>query len=226
MSPILKNITIAAMMIAASSVAIFMRPTHRIADEGPAVNLASVIPKQFGDWHETENQSGQIINPQVKEKLDRIYTQTLSRNYMNAEGEVIMLSIAYGMDQSDAKQMHYPEGCYPAQGFEIKNTHLGVLKTDFGDIPVRRIFTVLGNRSEPLTYWTTVGNKVVPNGTQAKLEQLRYGFRGEIPDGLLFRVSSITDNAEGGYQLQVNFVRELVAVLSDGDRSKLAGLKR
>ncbi len=219
-----RNVILMVLFFATSSLAMALRPTHRVADDGPAVNLETLIPKQFGDWQDEPQRSGQIINPQVKENLDRIYTQTLSRTYINAKGERIMLSIAYGADQSDAKQLHYPEVCYPAQGFQIISTQPGIIKTDFGAIRVKRILTVLGNRSEPLTYWATVGNQVVMGGKETKLEQLRYGFRGQIPDGLLFRVSSITPDAEGGYAVQQDFVRALIATLPENDRLRLAGL--
>jgi EpsI family protein len=224
MNHLYRNVILAALMFVSSGFAMALRPTHKIADEGPEVNLETMIPKQFADWQEEPQRGGQIINPQVKEKLDRIYTHTLGRTYVNAKGERIMLSIAYGADQSDAKQLHYPEVCYPSQGFQVISTQPGILKTDFGDIRVKRIMTVMGNRSEPLTYWTTVGNKVVRGGNEPKFEQLRYGFQGKIPDGLLFRVSSITQDAENGYVNQQSFVRELIANLSAGNRLRLAGL--
>lgn len=219
-----RNIVMAVLMLLAAGVAMAIHPTHRIADDGPAVVLENMIPLQFGEWKDEPQQTGHIINPQVKEKLDRIYTATLSRTYVNGAGDRIMLSIAYGADQSDAKQLHYPEVCYPAQGFQLVSNQAGELKTDFGAIPVRRLYTVLGMRAEPLTYWTTVGNKAVLGSKQTKLEQLSYGFRGQIPDGLLFRVSSITGDAEEGYAKQQAFVRALIAALSQQDRAKLAGL--
>jgi len=224
MNHVYRNVILAVLMLTMSGFAMALRPTHRIADEGPAVDLESMVPKKFGDWQEEPQHSGQIIDPQIKEKLDRIYTQTLSRTYVNGKGEHIMLSIAYGADQSDAKQLHYPEVCYPAQGFQVVSTQSGILKTGFGDIRVKRLLTVMGPRSEPLTYWTTVGNKVVIGSKEAKLEQLRYGFRGQIPDGLLFRVSSITPDAERGYASQQDFVRHFVAALPADSRLKLTGL--
>lgn len=219
-----RNIIMAVLMLLAAGVAMAIHPTHRIADDGPVVVLENMIPLQFGDWKDEPQQTGHIINPQVKEKLDRIYTATLSRTYVNSAGDRIMLSIAYGADQSDAKQLHYPEVCYPAQGFQLVSNQVGSLKTDFGAIPVRRLYTVLGMRAEPLTYWTTVGNKAVLGSKQSKLEQLKYGFKGQIPDGLLFRVSSITSDAEDGYAKQQAFVRALIAAISQQDRAKLAGL--
>lgn len=219
-----KNMLLMALMIGASLLAIIFHPTYRIADEGPAVNLETMIPKQFGDWREQPQQLAQIINPVQKETIERIYTQTLSRTYVNGKGDVMMLTIAYGADQSDAKQLHYPEVCYPAQGFQVLYNQVGALRTDYGNIRVRRLLTVLGNRSEPLTYWTIVGNQVVVGGKETKLAQLSYGLKGQIPDGLLFRVSSITSDTQSGYDTQQEFVNNLVKVLPSKSRLQLFGL--
>ena len=218
-----KNILLMALMIGASLLAILFHPTHRIADDGPAVNLETMIPKQFGDWQDQPQQTAQIINPQQTDLLARLYSQTISRTYVNSKGDAIMLTIAYGADQSDAKQLHYPEVCYPAQGFQVISNKVGVLQTDFGTIKVKRLVTVLGSRTEPLTYWTTIGNKVVVGGKEAKLEQLKYGFKGQIPDGLLFRVSSITNEAENGFNLQQDFSRKLLKSMTSNNRLKIAG---
>lgn len=219
-----RNLIILALMLSASGLAYALRPTHRIADEGQKVNLEQMIPTQFGEWQLDTQQAAQIVNPEQKELIQRIYAQTLSRSYVNAQGERIMLTIAYGEDQSDAKQLHYPEICYPAQGFQLISTKFGEIKTAFGNIRVKRLMTTLGDRSEPLTYWTTVGNHVVMGGKETKLEQLKYGFKGQIPDGLLFRVSSLTPDETAGYALQQEFVRTLVPSLTPQNRLKLAGL--
>ena len=223
MSSMRRNVLMMVLMFAASGLAIAFHPTHRIADDNQKVDLETMIPKQFGGWHEAQHEV-QIINPQQKETIERIYTQTLTRTYVNNAGDVIMLSIAYGADESDEKRLHYPEVCYPAQGVQVLSNQLGVVKTDFGNIRVKRLLTVMGNRSEPLTYWTTVGNKVVVGNSETKLEQLRYGFRGQIPDGLLFRVSSIIKDTDAGYATQQRFVSQLVSSLSANDRLRLAGL--
>jgi len=213
---------LAAMLLAAGATA-FLKPTEKIAALQSPINLETMIPKQFGDWQEEAQHSGQIINPQLKEKLARIYTQTLSRTYINTKGERIMLSIAYGEDQRDANQLHYPEVCYPAQGFQVVSLLPGLLNTDFGDIRVKRLLTVMGNRSEPLTYWTTVGNQVVRGGRETKLEQLRYGLRRQVPDGLLFRVSSIQTDVVIAYALQQKFINDLLTVINEPSRIRLIG---
>jgi EpsI family protein len=213
------------LMIVASAVAMAMRPTHRLADESLPVNLELLIPNNFADWQQVERSGGQIIDPQQSATIKKIYTQTLSRTYTNARGEYVMLSIAYGADQSDAKQLHYPEVCYPSQGFQISGQLTDNIKTNSGNIRVKRMLAVMGNRSEPLTYWSTVGSKVVVGGKETKLEQLRYGFNGKIPDGLLFRVSSISQNVQDAYQHQNAFVISLIQTLNADNQMRLAGLQ-
>ena len=219
-----KLILLLALMLAASAIAMLLRPTQRISELGGKLNLELMIPKKFGDWNAVENPNNQIINPQQQQKLDKLYSQLLSRVYVNTKGDVMMLSIAYGEDQSDAKQLHYPEVCYPSQGFQITSNQKAELSTQFGKIAVLRLHAEMGSRSEPITYWSTVGNKVVRGGKEIKLQQLRYGFRGEIPDGLLFRVSSITKDKNEGFAVQQQFVQSLVAVLTTVNRARLAGL--
>lgn len=219
-----KFIVLLALMLAASVIAMLLRPTQRISEAGEKINLETMIPKKFGEWNAVENPTNQIVNPEQQKKIESLYTQILSRVYVNKVGEAIMLSIAYGEDQSDSKQLHYPEVCYPAQGFQITSSQQGDLSTQFGNIRVLRLHAEMGSRSEPLTYWSTVGNKVVRGGKEIKLQQLSYGFRGEIPDGLLFRVSSITQDKNEGYAFQQQFVQSLIAEMTPTNRTRLAGL--
>lgn len=219
-----KQLLVLAMMLASSGLAAALHPRHRIADQGPKVDLNAMVPVQFASWKELPQANAQIINPEQTEMIHKIYTETLSRTYVNPQGEGIMLTIAYGASQSDGVGLHYPEICYPAQGFALMSQQPVELATPFGPIAAKQLFTRLGNRSEPVTYWATMGNKVVRGSMQTKLTQLKFGFQGDIPDGLLFRVSSITDDPDAGYRLQQRFVQELLPAISAQARLKLAGL--
>lgn len=220
----LRNILLLVFMLAAAGLAVAMRPTQKISEMGPKIDLESMLPKSFGDWQEIEQTSREVINPQQTELLNKLYTQTLSRSYVNASGEVVMLSIAYGADQSDGVALHYPEVCYPAQGFQLIGVESGLITTDYGTIRVKQLMTVLNNRSEPVTYWSMLGSRVVQGGLDTKLTQLEYGFNGQIPDGLIFRISSITPDAKSGYETQARFARDLMVALPASSRLKLAGL--
>lgn len=223
MKPLFRNLILVLSMVSASGLAIALRPTERIADKGPEVRLAEMVPLQFAGWREEAQKTALIVDPQQQEMVNRLYSQTLSRTYANADGYRVMLSIAYGTDQTDSNQVHKPEVCYPAQGFVLKNKEYGAFETGHGAIPITRIETSLGQRSEPVTYWITVGDRVVGPGFDKKLTELRYGLAGRIPDGLLFRVSSIDPDSARAYAAQREFTTALLASLDTASRSKLIG---
>ena len=216
-------LVIAALMIAASVGAVVAKPSVKVSDEAP-ISLEKMIPLQFGDWREEPQRYVQIVDPQTQELLDKIYSQILNRTYVNSSGYRIMLSLAYGTDQRGSLQAHKPEICYPAQGFTITKNEGGMLATMFGEIPVRRLFGNLGSRQEPLTYWFTVGDQVAMGTTQRKLVELRLGLTGRIPDGMLFRISSIDPDAPRAYQAQAQFVNQLLQAVPPADRQRLSGL--
>lgn len=219
-----KHLVIGVCMFAAAGMALALKPTHKIADSGPKVDLEVLIPKTFGDWKIDETITPLIANPEQTALINKIYNQTLTRTYVNPKGERIMLSIAYGGDQSDNMSVHKPEICYPAQGFQIlKSPTVSTFTTDGGSIPVKRLIATQGQRIEPITYWTTVGDTVAVNGLKWKLQQLKYGLTGKIPDGLLFRISSIQADDAKAYQTQDAFTRDLLKAMSPDGRQRIIG---
>jgi len=215
---------IAALMVAASAGAIALRPDKKVADLEPATSLESMVPKQFGDWHEEPQRALQVVNPQTQQLLDKLYSQILTRVYVNKQGYRVMLSLAYGSDQRGSLQAHKPEVCYPAQGFTLHRNEPSQLTTPFGEIPTQRLFTSLGARQEPVTYWFTVGDKAVRGKLQKRLMDLRYGLTGRIPDGMLFRISSIDPDQMRANQMQDQFVNQLLQAVSPVERRRLSGL--
>ncbi|MEW6676737.1 MAG: exosortase-associated protein EpsI, B-type [Pseudomonadota bacterium] len=219
-----KSFVIALAMLIAASLSVFLTPDKRLADQGPKVDLEALIPQQFGDWKLDNSIIPIQVSPDVQAALDAIYNQTLSRTYMNDQGQRIMLSIAYGSDQGgDSMQVHRPEYCYKAQGFDLDVQGDETLNTKYGAITVRRLLGEQRARVEPITYWITIGDKTLLPGLQRKLTQMAYGLTGEIPDGLLFRVSSIDRNPEKAYQIQDQFVAQLLDAVPTSTRIKLIG---
>lgn len=224
MNLLFRNFILLVLMLAASGLALALRPTQKIADLGPVINLNTMIPHTFGNWSEEQQNSVQMVDPQQQEMIEKIYTQTLSRVYKDNHDYRIMLAIAYGDDQRDSMQMHYPEVCYPAQGFSLQGKQTGTLTTENGLIPVTRILTNLGQRNEPVTYWTTVGNRVFQGSLQKKIAEMSYGLNGKIPDGMLIRVSSIDAEAPRAYEMQAQFIDQMLGALTSEHRQKLNGM--
>lgn len=179
----------------------------------PNAKLDTVIPETFGDWRIDRSIVPIQPDPGALAAIEAIYSDTLARTYVNSRGQRVMLSLAYGRRQNDNMRLHQPEGCYSGQGFAVSPSRVAVLEVGARHLPVRRLVATLSPRIEPITYWMVVGGAPVLSPLQAKLAQLRYGMRGTIADGLLFRVSSISADADAAYAVQDGFVRELVASL-------------
>jgi EpsI family protein len=211
-------------MFAASVGAMVARPTKKLSEDRPTISLEAMIPKQFGDWQEEPLRYMEVVNPETQALLDKLYTEVLGRTYVNSSGYRVMLSVVYGSDQRGSLHAHKPEVCYPAQGFRMEKNEAGRLATPFGDIPVRRLFGHLGNRHEPVTYWFAVGGEAVQGTTQKRIVDLRYALTGRIPDGLLFRVSSIDRDEARAHQMQDQFTNQLLQAASPADRKRLSGL--
>ncbi len=209
-------------MLAAAGLSIAMTPTKRAGPEN-RVQLETLIPKDFGEWRIDETIVPIAVSPEAQALIDRIYDQTLARTYVNRSGERVMLSIAYGGDQTGYMELHKPEVCYAGQGFEILRNVAGQLVTQYGELPVKRLFAKKGGRDEPITYWVTVGDKAIHPGLKQKLAQIRYGLTGQVPEGILVRVSTLSSNIASAYPLQEKFIREMLAAVPDQYRAKLTG---
>lgn len=220
---LMTSLIIGVMMVLSGALTMALTPTTRVADQQERFDLEVMIPEKFGDWKIDKSILPLQVDAEVQAKLDKIYNQTIARTYVNSHGERIMLSVAYGGDQSDNLAVHKPEVCYYVQGFEIFKIFADELITQYGKLPVKRLLAVKGNRNEPITYWVTVGNKAVLPGLDQKLQQLRYGLTGSVPDGMLVRVSSISTDNERAYQLQANFIQDLLIVIDGKDRVRLIG---
>src|SRR5258708_10586048 len=112
-TPYLAPIVVAAMMIVAALAAPLLKP---VPAEGPGLVLDSMVPPAFGDWSIDPAIVPVAPPPEAQAKLERIYSQTVSRTYVNSGGEHMMLTVAYGGDQNDALKAHRPEVCYTARG--------------------------------------------------------------------------------------------------------------
>ena len=221
-----RRAALAALLMGGAALAAWrLTPTQRMATLHGELSLENQIPKRFGDWQLDTSAASGVVNPQQEVLLKQLYSQILTRTYVNGSGQRVMLSIAYGNDQRDGLQLHYPEICYPAQGFSLASNRKVDLQLAGLTIPARRLETVFGSqRYEPVTYWTVIGETAVRGGTDKKFAEMRYGFRGLIPDGLLFRVSSIDRDTTAAYALQDQFTSTLLAAVPDAVRARIAGV--
>jgi EpsI family protein len=222
-----KNLVVAVAttcMISVALLAYFYKPKEEDRVKASSFLLDVSVPAEFGDWRHEAAASISVVNPETKALLDKIYSQILTRTYVNKSGQRVMLSVAYGSDQRGALQAHKPEICYPAQGFAVTSLTSGTIVTPMGNVDATRMVAVKGNRFEPVTYWFTVGDQRVKNAMERRIVELKSIMTGQIPDGLLFRVSSIDRDAKMGFATQDLFVNQLFSALEPAARSRLAGM--
>jgi EpsI family protein len=200
-----------------------LTPTVRIAADKAHFSLERMIPARFGEWTLDTTIVPLKPDPARQAMIEKLYDQTLARTYVNPRGEHVMLSIAYGGDQSKTLQLHLPEVCYVAQGFQLLADRDASLRTRYGALPVKRLVARQNERNEPITYWITIGDKAVLSGIEQKLQRLAYGLSGKIPDGMLVRVSTIQSSAADAYRVQDRFVLALLDALTPQDRARLLG---
>jgi EpsI family protein len=189
--------------------------------------LDDAIPAQFGTWRIDPTVVPIAPTPDVQENLDKLYGQIVSRSYINDRGERMMLVVAYGGDQSDSLKAHRQEVCYTAQGFTVRDVHRDELLLPAhanANVPLVRMHAQNGSRSEPVSYWFTMGDQVVIGRVDRLFAQIAYGLAGKIPDGLLMRVSSLSRDVPASYAAQDDFLRSLLGAASPAVRRQLAGV--
>jgi len=220
---LLASVVLGVAMAGTSALTGALTPTQKVADARANFNLDAMVPKSFAGWTVDTSVVPLTPDPTQKELIAALYDQTLSRTYVNAQGQRVMLSIAYGGDQSKQLQLHLPEVCYVAQGFDMLKDRRDELDTGFGKVPVKRLVARQNSRNEPITYWITIGDKAVKSGLDQKMQRFIYGLSGHIPDGMLVRVSTIEADEAGAYKVQDRFVEQMLAALDPQARTRLMG---
>lgn len=217
------SLVLCMFMVSSSVLSRIMTPTVMLADQQTKIDLDAIIPAKFDQWEIDQTIVSHIVNPTVKGVLEKIYSQTLSRTYINNNGERIMLSIAYGGVQNKELQAHRPEICYAANGYDISKMTKAFVDTTIGQIPVMRLVAKQGARNEPVTYWIRVGDSLTRGWIEQKMAAFSYGLAGKVPDGILVRVSAISNDEQDSFRIQQEFLAAMLQSVQSDDRFWLVG---
>lgn len=116
-NPVRRSIVIGTAMVVVSVGATLAMPKPQVTSETQIPDVEALLPVQFGRWSVDRTIVPLAVSPDVAQMLATLYDRTVARTYVNDLGERVMLSVAYGANQSRALQLHKPEVCYVAQGF-------------------------------------------------------------------------------------------------------------
>lgn len=211
---------ISLVLLACAGLARYMTPVHH---DIPIPDLEAMIPAAFGDWRIDKSIVPVLPSADVEANLNLVYDATLVRTFINSKGERMMLSIAYSAQQGGKAKPHWQEICYRAQGFKISGL-TSVPETIAGrDLQVSRFVGQMRNRTEPVSYWLTLGDRVITDRYARFAHLLRLSLTRESADGFLVRVSSIDTDSEHAFKQQAAFMNELLLAMPQADAVRLAG---
>ena len=209
------------MLVAAAGAAVMTPRRHVELLHGR--KLDAIIPNRIGEWQTTPSTA--FVLPKTPGSLaDRLYSDTVSRLYIAQNNLPVMMVLAYGNLQSDLLQLHRPETCYAAVGFQISNsTRTQVMVSPGVAIPVRQLTASSDNRIEPISYWTRIGDYLPTDTREQRTMRLREQIAGIIPDGILVRLSTVAEPTPATFTTLSSFGRAFVLAVKPSDRSILIG---
>lgn len=210
-------------MVATAGVAQWRAPDRSVTQDLPRLVLDRVFPARAGEWT-LDRHADVFIRPQDRQtKVYGVYDQVLERIYIGPGGAQVMLCVAYGGRQSDGLHVHRPENCYRSAGFEISGlTRLGIRLAD-RTVLASQLHARRPARSEPVTYWTVIGDQVENDPREVDWMKLRAGLRGQVLDGMLVRVSNIDRDPQRAHALHARFADALVQAIDPGYRKHVIG---
>ena len=171
--------------------------------------LDKILPEEIGRWTFVSS-SGLVVPPE--DQLSRaLYSQLLTRVYSSADGSLMMLLVAQSGSQTGILQIHRPEICYNAGGYQLSDIGPHTVKLPWGAIPTMSMSAQNGSRMEQLAYWTRIGKHMPLNWRQQRLAVAMDNLSREIPDAVMVRVSTISNDRQAALASIDEFV---VAMLS------------
>ncbi|MGL6042911.1 MAG: exosortase-associated protein EpsI, V-type [Sandaracinobacteroides sp.] len=210
-------------LIAGAAGALALTPRNRLNLMGDK-KLEDVIPLRIGSWGVTP--SNAMILPDAEEGSlsATLYDQTLSRLYTSETELPVMLVIAYGSTQSDQLQLHRPEVCYTAVGFEIGAVRqVAVPVAPGAALPARELVATSNDRVEPILYWTRIGDFLPASSQEQRIMKLRTEFQGFVADGVLVRTSTVGEPSPQAFAALSRFATAMLGASNPAALPALVG---
>ena len=219
-----RDLIMAGLAVAAAGTAEALRPRRRLVLLRKGT-VAEAVPTDFGTW--TAEGSTGLVSPEQAGRLAKtLYSEIVQRVYSQAHtGAEVMVLAAYGDTQSDLLQLHRPESCYPAVGYNIMSTKPANLPLGEGlAVPGRHVVAVADDRRENIAYWTRIGEALPLSAGEQRQARLDNALRGYVADGVLFRCSVLGESRDA-FQALDEFVPALLAATKPDRRPALIGTR-
>lgn len=216
-----REFVVAGALGSAAAVAMLLSPERGVAARRMSAPLDQLVPARIGGWTSAATQD--VLIPTGERLKERTYDDLLTRYYVSETLGPILLLIAYGSAQSGDTQLHRPEVCYPAAGFELRDWPDALLNLPGGEILARNLTASATGRIEQILYWSRIGNAFPTDSLQQRWTILRQTLRSGIPDGALVRISTIDEDRGRSMQRLRDFAAALVGSGGPQLRTVLTG---
>jgi EpsI family protein len=218
-----RDLLIGGGSLSAAGLSLALKPRRHVSLLG-GVPLNEIVPATVGAWH-SKNVSDLLDAKGDGSLMNKLYGQTVERIYQNAQTQSeIMMLFAYGDTQSNDLQLHRPEVCYPAFGFEIVSARLIFIPLSAGfALPAKMLMAHSPSRDEAIVYWSRLGNFLPTNGGEQRFDRLETTIEGFVADGLLARLSMATNDKRNAEMQISGFIRELLSAIPHSRLPALIG---
>ena len=192
------------------------RKPNRHVDYLGAAKLEDIVPKTIGRWKFVAA-SGLVVPPE-DQLVRATYSQLLTRQYSDGENEPVMLLVAQSGSETGILQIHRPETCYRASGYQISAVTPHPVAIGSSVVSANAMDASSEGATEHVLYWTRVGNKMPANWGEQRIAIAEQNLRGILPDAILVRISIVSDDAGRAWASLDAFTRTFIQSLPAGRR--------
>lgn len=207
-APLGRRAVMGGILALASGVAYARQPQV----SNPILKKASfqkMVPDSFGNWRDFS--AGGVVLPPPDALRDRLYDNLVTKAYQAPGSPFIMMLIAYNNEQDGVLQVHRPEVCYPVGGFQLSATERLDIPLDKGVIPANIFTAEAPGRLEQVMYFTRLGDAFPRSWLEQRIAVINANLAGEIPDGVMMRVSVVGISQQRAKPILAGFVREFMS---------------
>lgn len=211
-----RNFLVGILFCSAAAVAAWRQPHIKIDYLG-SQKLEDLVPKSIGRWN-FQTASGLVVPPE-DDLQKSLYSQVLTRVYTDDKSPPVMLLLAQNGGQTGFLQIHRPETCYTAGGYQISPVTPHAIHVGSKIIPANRMDATTGGATEHVIYWTRIGTKIPASWRQQKLAVAEQNLEGIIPDAILVRISVVDEDADAALATIDEFIRAMILSIPPSRRS-------
>lgn len=169
----------------------------------------SLVPGPFGNWQVISD--GGVVLPPPDALRDRLYDNLVTRAFQTPGSPLVMMLLAYNNEQDGVLQVHRPEVCYPVGGFQLSDTQKVDIPLERGSVPANIFTAEAPGRIEQVMYFTRLGKAFPRSWAEQRIAVVNANLAGDIPDGIMMRVSVIGISRPRAQPILAKFTREFIS---------------